>query len=249
MLDANSKFNRSIVATLNTMQTLPPEFCARLGFQPFNLDDEESGGGLDVPLIFDLAESLSSGFDRTRPLVFSQSSKPQLNHLVIDGKNRLTCIYILELCEIKVMPTIVHETIESIDQYHARVAHYILRSKSKNQTLANRLIAENLSQIVMKNQDKGADKLPEYITKCGFSASTISTRVIRSLIKSQSKTKTTPRPPTIDNSEIPMNKDWGQIDTSITTHKQCPNCGETLMIKTSRDGTVLDIQHVITAKK
>ena len=237
------------------MQTLPREFCERLGFQPFDLNDEESGGGLDVPLIFDLAESLSSGFDRNRPLVFSQSSKPQLNHLVIDGKNRLTCIYVLELCEIEVMPAIVYETIESMDQYHARVAHYILRSKSKNQTLANRLIAENLSQIVKKNQDKGVDKLPEYITKCGFSASTISNRVVRSIMKSQSKTKSSVHKPSTmtssnsSNNETEISKDWGQIDTSITTHKQCPNCGETLAIKTGRDGTVLDIQHVITAKK
>jgi hypothetical protein len=239
---------------LGTLQHLPPEFCRKYGIKPFIMDVEEN---IDSILFYELMENIEAGYDVSRPLVLAQGPA-DLQGLVIDGKHRLCCIYALEESGIKIRPhpSILYEPISSMDQYHARVAHYVMLSKSKDGKLARRIIAKNLSEIINPNYAMG-DKLPDYITGLGFLLQSTIKNVISMLRKERAG-----KPRKVGNkhgADISNLGDWGtvrmlggtsdgvyarpsdQLDV-IATQKVCPGCGIPLVIVTKTDGRVMEMR-------
>ncbi len=200
-------------------------------------------------------ESLQSGYDASRPIVLAQGP-PKLQGLVIDGKHRLCCIYALEEkgIPVKPQPSILYEPITSMDQYRARVSHYLMISKSKDPKLARRLIDRNLGQIVFANLSLG-DALPSYINSLGFgSASTI-----KNVIFAVRKQRGVTRKAKSRNHDTAGLGDWNEVkmlDSNdsvyaspkdefevMATQKACPGCGVALVIMTKMSGgTVIQLR-------
>jgi hypothetical protein len=249
---------------LETLQSLPPEFCRKYGIQPFII---EEGENIDGILFAELMESLQSGYDASRPIVLAQGP-PEIQGLVIDGKHRLCCIYALEEKKIPVrpQPSIMFEPITTMDQYRARVSHYLMVSKSKDPRLARRLIDRNLGVIVSGNLSLG-DKLPEYINSLGFSSESTIKNVLHAVRKQRGVTRKAKR----KNHDTTGLGDWNEVkmlDNNdsvyagpkddfdvMATQKTCPGCGVALVIMTKTDGRVMEVRrasetvpHQVSAK-
>src|SRR5687767_7024341 len=115
-------------------ELLDAEFCRRFGCKPYEISPEFLD--LDTDFIKELSESLQAGYDASKPVVLAQGPK-EIQGAVVDGKHLLLAVYLLEKKGIKIKPkpTITFEEIGSLEEYKARVAHYVLKSRSKNNTL------------------------------------------------------------------------------------------------------------------
>ena len=237
-------------------QFLDEDFCSRFGIQSFEISPEFID--LDSGFLGELQESLQAGYDQSRPIVISQSSVKELNHIVLDGKHRCLALYNLERRGIHVTPMIVHRKVSSIEQVLAITADFVLKSKSKNNKLAQKIIDDCLTGIVEKKvrERMPESKIPGYITSLGFGSSTMVIKLVaREKHKRQPK-KTSSRLQSVSRS------DWGlreadertSADASILAkpgetdilkfYRPCPSCKDTLQILTKTDGTLLEIKHV-----
>ena len=237
-------------------QFLDEDFCSRFGIQSFEISPEFID--LDSGFLGELQESLQAGYDQSRPIVISQSSAKELNHIVLDGKHRCLALYNLERRGIHVTPMIVHRKVSSIEQVKAITADFVLKSKSKNNKLAQKIIDDCLTGIVEKKvrERMPESKIPGYITSLGFGSSTMVIKLV-----AREKHKRTPKKAHSRLQSV-SRSDWGlreaddrtSADESIHAkpgetdilkfYRPCPSCKDTLQILTKTDGTLLEIKHV-----
>jgi len=219
-------------------QFLDEDFCSRFGIQSFEISPEFID--LDSGFLGELQESLQAGYDQSRPIVISQSSVKELNHII------------------HVTPNIVHRKVSSIEQVLAITADFVLKSKSKNNKLAQKIIDDCLTGIVQKklNEKMSDSRLPGYITGLGFGSSTMVIKLV-----AREKKKRTPKTAHSRLQSV-SRSDWGlreadnrtSADDSIHAkpgetdilkfYRPCPSCKDTLQILTKTDGTLLEIKHV-----
>lgn len=246
-------------------------FCKKHSIAPFEVTADLVD--FDSSLLQDLQESFKTGsYNYNIPIIVASSNEPAVRNQMVDGRNRVVAIYILEKKGNKVkFPRIEHEEIDSVNELHCRIAQYVMQSRSKNSTLAKRIIEENLRPVIQSQIDKYGDKLPDDIlTKFGFHYSTISNRLIGELITKRKhgiSSKLTGKPlqpsATISRPVVNYQNGWdpnanvegihaspGQNFDQLTTYDHnCPKCRVNLIIVTSTKGEVVAVRHAQTVIK
>jgi hypothetical protein len=127
---------------------------------------------------------MQNSYDYNIPIIVATSTNPEVKNILIDGRNRAVALFMLEKKGVKVkFPKVDHEEIESINELRCRIGHYVMRSRSRNSTLAKKIIEADLRPVIESQVHKNGDKLPgNVLSQFGFNFVTISNRLIDEVV-------------------------------------------------------------------